>query len=74
MILQILADRLAYLREHRKLKLKEVAKAVGITPSAVGSLEHARRPISIETLIKMAKFYEVSIDWLLGLTDNPKRN
>lgn len=74
MILSILAERLKYLRAHRNLKLKEVAQAVGITPSAVGSLEHGRRPISIGTLIKMADFYDVSTDWLLGLTDNPKRN
>ncbi|SDF30368.1 helix-turn-helix domain-containing protein [Sporomusa acidovorans] len=74
MILPILAERLTYLREQRNLKLKEVAEAVGITPSAVGSLEHGRRPISIETLMKMANFYGVSTDWLLGLTDNPERN
>ncbi|WP_371377444.1 helix-turn-helix domain-containing protein [Sporomusa aerivorans] len=74
MILSILAERLKYLREHRDLKLKEVSQAVGITPSAVGSLEHGRRPISVETLIKMSNFYGVSTDWLLGLTDNPKRN
>ncbi|WP_371366394.1 hypothetical protein SRRS_07720 [Sporomusa rhizae] len=74
MILPILAERLKYLREQRNFKLKEVATAVGITPSAVGSLEHGRRPISIITLIKMAKFYGVSTDWLLGLTGNPERN
>lgn len=74
MILLILAERLKYLREHSNLKLKDVALAVGITASAVGSIEHGRRAISIETLIKMANFYEVSTDWLLGLTDNPKRS
>lgn len=74
MILSILAERLTYLREKRNLKLKDVALAVGITASAVGSLEHGRRAISIETLIKMANFYDVSTDWLLGLTDSPKRN
>jgi transcriptional regulator with XRE-family HTH domain len=73
MILPILAQRLEYLREQRKLKLKEVGEAVGITASAVGSLEHGRRAISIETLIKMANFYGVSTDWLLGLSDNPRR-
>jgi transcriptional regulator with XRE-family HTH domain len=73
MILPILAHRLKTLRDERNLKLKEVGEAVGITASAVGSLEHGRRAISIETLIKMANFYEVSTDWLLGLSDNPKR-
>jgi transcriptional regulator with XRE-family HTH domain len=73
MILPILAQRLETLREERKLKLKEVGEAVGITASAVGSLEHGRRAISIETLIKMANFYGVSTDWLLGLSDSPRR-
>ena len=73
MILPILAQRLGYLREQRNLKLKEVGEAIGITASAVGSLEHGRRAISIETLIKMANFYGVSTDWLLGLSDNPRR-
>lgn len=74
MILPILAERLGYLRASRNLTQKTVGEAIGITASAVGSLEHGRRPISIETLIKAANFYDVSTDWLLGLSDNPERH
>lgn len=61
--------RLKQLREEKGLKQEELALALSVSPSAIGMYERDYREPSDGLLIKMAIFFEVSTDFLLGKTD-----
>ena len=64
-------ERLKDLRVERGLKLEELAEQTGISKSALGSYENDDyKEINHGSLLKLADFYQVSVDYLLGLTDN----
>ena len=65
------ADRLKSLRKESGLTQDEFSKQTGIGRSAVGMYEAGRRAPNYETLSKVARFYHVSTDYLLGRTDTP---
>ena len=58
-------------RIHRRLNQKEPGEALGLTRKAIGTIEGGTRTATIEKLILLAKFFDVSADYLLGLTDEP---
>ena len=62
------------LREDRDLKQKDIAEYLNCSQRAYSNYELGNRNIPNEVLIKLANFYDVSIDYLLGQTKNPKRN
>ena len=64
-----LAERLIELRNHRQLAQPVVAKAVGITTRTYQRYEAGEREPTASTLIRMADFYGVTIDYLVGRTD-----
>ena len=63
--------RLKDLREDRDLKQQQVADDLGITRSAYSNYENGIREIPLAVLMKAADFYQVSVDYLLGRTDEP---
>lgn len=65
-------DRIRILRKLNNLKQDELAEGLDVTGSAVGSWERNLREPSLETIGKLAKRFEVSADYLLGLTDDPR--
>lgn len=66
----ILSKRLKDLRYDRQLKQSDVARAIGCTYQAVSNYESGKRAPGIPELIALANFYNVSIDYLVGRTDN----
>ncbi len=66
----MISKRLKELREEKNLLQKDVAKYLNITTSAYGYYEQGKRKSDIETTKKLADFYDVSTDYLLGRTDN----
>lgn len=64
--------RLKDLREDRDLNQEEIAKVIGTDQSYYAKYEKGIRPIPFERVIKLAKFYNVSLDYIAGLT-NDKR-
>lgn len=62
-------DRLKSLRKEKGINQKAVAEAIGITTSAYSNYEQGTREPSLEILVALCKFYEVSADYLLGLED-----
>ena len=62
-------ERLKQLRIEKGLKLKDVAAALNVTIRSVSRYEDGTREPSIEMVVKFCKLYEVSADYLLGLTD-----
>ena len=64
--------RLKDLREDRDLKQEDVAKILNITQTNYSKYELGKINIPISSLIKLAKFYNTSVDYLLGLTSETK--
>lgn len=67
-------DRLTNIREDRDIKQEDVAKLLGIKQSAYSKYEKRRTKLQIEDLIILCKFYNVSADYILGFTNDPKIN
>ena len=65
------AERLKQLRLQHGLTQKELAKVMGVSSSAVGMWEIGRNEPDYKTLKRLADFFDVSIDYLLGKTDDP---
>jgi transcriptional regulator with XRE-family HTH domain len=66
------ASRLKSLREEKKLSQEELSQLINISRSTLSMYEINRRQPDPETLQKIADFFDVSVDYLLGRTD--KRN
>lgn len=64
-----MGEKLYSLRIEKKLTQKQLAARIGLTISAVSSYESGSRYPSFETLIKLARIFHVSTDYLLGLTE-----
>lgn len=62
--------RIKDLREDKDLKQKYLAKYLNCSQVCYSRYELGTREIPISILIKLAKFYNVSIDYLVGLSDN----
>ena len=70
----MLGSRIKLLREEAGLKQDELAKKLAVSPSAIGMYERDLREPNNELTLKIANFFNVSIDYLLGKTDirNPE--
>ncbi len=62
-------ERLKELRLEKGLSIKQLAKEIGVSDVAIGRWEKDLRVANIYELIKLAKFFDVTTDYLLGLTD-----
>ena len=60
------------LREHADLTQADVARELNCTQASYSYYEIGRRDIPTQTLIKLAKYYQTSTDYLLGLTNDKK--
>ena len=67
------SEKIRQLRKDRHLTQAEVAKEVGLSARGYQDLELGRKP-KYDTLLHIADFYGVSVDWLMGRTDNPAVN
>jgi transcriptional regulator with XRE-family HTH domain len=65
--------RLHTLRKERKLRQEDMAKQLGIARTTYAMYEQGKREPDYNTLIKLATFFEVSIDYLLGTTPEIKQ-
>lgn len=68
-MIKVLGDRLKEVRVERGLTQRQVAEALGVAQNSIAGYETGARVPSIDVLIKFCKFYQVSADYLLGLSD-----
>ena len=66
--------RIRDLREDNDRTQKELAKELNCSQQVYSNYELGQRDIPTDILIKLSKFYNVSVDYILGLTNNPKPN
>ncbi len=62
-------ERLKTLREEANLTMEQLAAALGIKKQTISRYESNQREPEYATLIKIAKFFEVSTDYLLGVKE-----
>lgn len=67
--MEVFAKRLKELREERKLSQNQLAKLIGVTHTAIRLWELNERTVNADAIIALAKFFNVSSDYLLGLAD-----
>ena len=66
-------SRIRDLREDRDLNQTQVAKMLNMSQTGYSKYVRGENDIPTEILIKLANFYNTSIDYLLNQTDNPMR-
>ena len=62
-------ERMRALREDRDLKQREVAKVINKSQQGYSHIEEGRAELKIDDLKTLCKFYNVSADYFIGLTD-----
>ena len=62
-----IGDRLRALREDRDLTQTDVARLLSTSQSYYSEYELGKRPIPVQHVITLCRFYRVSADYLLGL-------
>ena len=68
---KIFARRVYELRKQRNMSQKELGEVLGLTAKSISTIESGLRSTTIEKLVLLAKFFQVSTDYLLGLRDEP---
>ncbi|WP_444268286.1 helix-turn-helix domain-containing protein [Faecalibacterium sp.] len=66
-------NRLKDLREDHDYTQQQIADAIGITQRKYSYIETGVQQLTAEVLVSLARFYGVSVDYLLGETDEPRR-
>ena len=61
--------KLKELREENNLKQVEIADYLNVKQNTYSQYESEKRQLPIDVLIKLAKFYKVTTDYILGLED-----
>lgn len=69
----MLYQRIRDLREDHDLRQKDIADFLNCSQQVYSNYELGQRDIPTEILIRLSEYYRVSVDYLLGLTNNPKR-
>ena len=64
--------RIRDLCEDADLKQREIAEYLHCDQSQYSKFECGERPLPLDFAIKLAQFYQTSVDYLVGLTDDPK--
>ena len=67
-------NNLRLLRKKRGITQISLQMQTGIEQALISKFENGERIIPTESLIKLADFYDVSIDYILCRTNNPKIN
>lgn len=65
--------RIKELRTSNNLTQLEIANFLGINERSYQNLEYGTSKPKYETLIKLVNYYKVSLDYLVGLSDDPTR-
>lgn len=68
--MNILGNRLKLIREKKGMKTKELADMINVTPATIANWESGRRAPKTDDLLEIANILDVSLDYLMGRTNN----
>ena len=63
----VFSKRIKQLRAEKNLSLREVGEGMDLSPAILHYYETGQKKPSFQTIMKLAKFYNVSVDYLLGM-------
>lgn len=66
-------QRLKDLREDADKSQEEIAKILGTNQSYYAQYENGKRAIPFERMVVLARYYNISLDYLAGLIDTPRK-
>ena len=66
--------RIKELREVRKIKQKEMAEILQVPSNTYNQWENGKRQPDHETLVKIAKYFDVTVDYILGIEEDNKKS
>ena len=66
-------ERLKDIREDHDLTQSDIAQLLGTTRQQVSKWEIGAQMMGVDKYIKLAKYYNISVDYLLGLIDTPRK-
>ena len=69
----LVSERLVLLRKSRSLTQKQLASEMQLSELAIQHYEAQRRKPAFDVLIALADFFDVSLDYLVGRSDDPQR-
>jgi len=67
----VMRMRIRDLREDHDLTQKQIAEYLLCDQSLYSKYEREERPLPLDLAVKLAAYYHTSVDYLVGLTDNP---
>ena len=70
---ELFSARLESLRTVHSLSMTSLGRSIGVTDEAIRLLERGKRSPSFEALLALADYFDVSLDYLTGRSDDPKR-
>ena len=70
--MKAVGERVRKAREHRGRSQKSLAREIGASASHLSSMEHGRVGTSLRTAMTVAKVLGVSLDYLMGFSDDPR--
>lgn len=62
-------NRLKFLREEKKLSLKDVADVLGISEKSYSNIENGKTRLKMDIMIKLSDYYSINTDYLVCRTD-----
>ena len=68
------SERICQLKLERKLLQKDIAAAIGLSLRAYQYYEKGQKEPTLSVLIRLADFFDVSLDYLVGRSDDPTRH
>ena len=69
--LKIFGERVRSLRKGKNLILADIAKLLNVSTTQAGDMENGKTGTSLQRLVILAEFFQVSTDYLLGITGDP---
>lgn len=70
---EIFASRLLSLRKERAISQQALADHLGVSFHQVSKMETGQRGASLEVACALADYFDVSLDYLVGRSDDPER-
>jgi transcriptional regulator with XRE-family HTH domain len=71
---EIFSQRVKALRTERGMTQQQLGGVMGLSKNAVNDMEHGRKLTALDKVALMADFFGVSIDYLVGRSDDPARH
>ncbi len=68
---ELFSNRLKHLRLSNKLTLLQLGNSIGSTKATISNLENGYKKPSLDMIVSLADYFNVSLDYLTGRTDEP---